>query len=46
VKETEMLAEGMKYVRSASRLVVSPTPDIRTAVARPEVASRGAKATA
>ena len=39
-----MLAEGIKYVRKASPLHVSPTPEVEAAVVRPEVASRGAKA--
>ena len=39
-----MLADGIKYVRKASPLQVSPTPAIAAAVARPKVASGGAKA--
>ena len=30
--ETTMIAEGIKYVRRASPLVVSPTPEIRRAL--------------
>jgi hypothetical protein len=44
VKENKMLAEGIKYVRSASPLHVSPTPEIEAAVMRRNVASRGATA--
>jgi hypothetical protein len=39
-----MLAEGIKYVRSASSLHLSPTPEIEAAVTGRKVASRGATA--
>jgi hypothetical protein len=44
MKENEMLAEGIKYVRRASPLHVSPTPEIEAAVARQKTASGTAKA--
>ena len=34
-----MLAEGVKYVRRASPLRVSPTPDIRRAVRGADIAA-------
>jgi hypothetical protein len=39
-----MLAEGIKYVRKASPLHLSPTPEVESAVTRQKAASRGAKA--
>jgi len=38
-----MLAEGIEYVRRASPLHLSPTPEIEAAVALSKAASRPAK---
>ena len=36
-----MIAEGIKYVRKASPLVVLPTPEIRSVLHRPGPKTRG-----